>query len=98
MLESLQRLPISFGMALTTRDKCKRVASELVGKESLFVLGKGYAEPIALEGEWKRKEIESARRSRSGERGREIEMVRESGSGRGKRENERGGGATSCHL
>jgi glutamine---fructose-6-phosphate transaminase (isomerizing) len=51
LLESLQRLPISFGMALTTRDKCKRVASELVGKESLFVLGKGYAEPIALEGE-----------------------------------------------
>jgi glutamine---fructose-6-phosphate transaminase (isomerizing) len=55
MLESLQRLPISFGMALTTRDKCKRVASELVGKESLFVLGKGYAEPIALEGEWEGK-------------------------------------------
>jgi glutamine---fructose-6-phosphate transaminase (isomerizing) len=62
MLESLQRLPISFGMALTTRDKCKRVASELVGKESLFVLGKGYAEPIALEGK---------REEREGERDRE---------------------------
>ena len=66
LLESLQRLPISFGMALTTRDKCKRVASELVGKESLFVLGKGYAEPIALEGEWIEKE---KRRCRVGEGG-----------------------------
>jgi glutamine---fructose-6-phosphate transaminase (isomerizing) len=61
MLESLQRLPISFGMALTTRDKCKRVASELVGKESLFVLGKGYAEPIALEGKKEEREGERDR-------------------------------------
>ena len=61
MLESLQRLPISFGMALTTRDKCKRVAGELVGKESLFVLGKGYAEPIALEGKRNRRNRRSER-------------------------------------
>ena len=32
MLESLQRLPISFGMALRTREKCRKVAEELVAK------------------------------------------------------------------
>jgi hypothetical protein len=32
MLESLQRLPISFGMALRTKEKCKKVAEELVKK------------------------------------------------------------------
>ena len=57
LLESLQRLPISFGMALQTRDKCKKIAAELQEKESLFVLGKGYAEPIALEGALKIKEM-----------------------------------------
>ena len=57
MLEALQRLPISFGMGLRSREKCKRVASELVGKEHLFVLGKGYGEPIAYEGALKIKEL-----------------------------------------
>ncbi len=84
LLESLQRLPISFGMGLRTRDKCKwalwpldyillisqqiciiplpcklswiyfdhprQVAKGLMHKKSLFVLGKGYGEPIAYEG------------------------------------------------
>ena len=57
LLESLQRLPISFGMALRTRERCKQVAAELLHKNSLFVLGKGYAEPIAHEGALKIKEI-----------------------------------------
>lgn len=57
LLESLQRMPISFGMALRSRDICKKVAAELKEKESLFVLGKGYAEPIALEGALKIKEM-----------------------------------------
>ena len=57
LLESLQRLPISFGMGLRSRDRCKEIASELVGKQSMFVLGKGYAEPIAMEGALKIKEI-----------------------------------------
>lgn len=57
LLESLQRLPISFGMALGTRDKCKEIAKELVKKESLFVLGKGYGECIAYEGALKIKEL-----------------------------------------
>lgn len=57
LLESLQRMPISFGMGMRSRDKCKKVAEELKSKHSLFVLGKGYAEPIAFEGALKIKEI-----------------------------------------
>lgn len=56
-LESLQRLPISFGMAITSREKCRGIAQQLVAKESMFVLGKGYSEPIAMEGALKIKEI-----------------------------------------
>ena len=33
-------------MALRLREKCKNVAAELKDKTSLFVLGKGYGEPI----------------------------------------------------
>lgn len=72
LVEALQRLPISFGMGLKTRPKCKEIAQvrtipllfcrlilrqELLHKEHLFVLGKGYAEPIAHEGALKIKEI-----------------------------------------
>lgn len=57
MLEALQRLPISFGMALRTRDLCREVAQELLTKKSMFILGKGYAEPIAFEGALKIKEM-----------------------------------------
>lgn len=57
LLESLQRMPISFGMGLRSREKCKKVAKELASKTSLFVLGKGYAEPIAMEGALKIKEM-----------------------------------------
>lgn len=51
LMESLQRLPISFGMAMGSRAKCKEIAEKLQHKHSIFVLGKGYAEPIAFEGE-----------------------------------------------
>ncbi|GMI29630.1 hypothetical protein TeGR_g5262 [Tetraparma gracilis] len=54
--DALMRLPISFGIALQTRDKCKQIASRLVDKEHMFVLGKGYAEPVAYEGALKIKE------------------------------------------
>ncbi len=57
MLDSLQRLPISFGMGLRSRGRCKQVAEELKEKQSLFILGKGYAEPIAMEGALKIKEM-----------------------------------------
>lgn len=39
--ESLMRLPITFGMALKTRDQCKEIAKRLEHKEHCFVLGKG---------------------------------------------------------
>jgi len=55
--ESLMRLPICFGMALKTRDKCKKLAERLNGKEHCFVLGKGYGEPVAMEGALKIKEM-----------------------------------------
>lgn len=57
MIESLQRLPITFGMALRSRDQCKQIAQELKNKNTLFILGKGYAEPIAYEGALKIKEM-----------------------------------------
>lgn len=55
--EALMRLPISFGMALKTRDQCKEVAKRLNTKEHCFVLGKGYGEPVAHEGALKIKEM-----------------------------------------
>jgi glucosamine--fructose-6-phosphate aminotransferase (isomerizing) len=55
--DALMRLPISFGMALKTRDRCKEIAAMLLEKEHCFVLGKGYGEPVALEGALKIKEM-----------------------------------------
>jgi len=57
LFDSLQRLPISFGMAMNTRDKCRAISKELQGKRSMFILGKGLGEPIALEGALKIKEM-----------------------------------------
>lgn len=55
--EALMRLPICFGMALKTRDQCKQIAERLNGKDHCFVLGKGYGEPVAMEGALKIKEM-----------------------------------------
>ena len=55
--DALMRLPISFGMAGNTREQCKKIAKRLVGKEHCFVLGKGFAEPVAYEGSLKIKEM-----------------------------------------
>lgn len=55
--DALMRLPITFGMALKTRDQCKKIAARLQDKEHCFVLGKGYGEPVALEGALKIKEM-----------------------------------------
>ncbi|CAM9615768.1 unnamed protein product, partial [Hapterophycus canaliculatus] len=49
LFEALQRLPISFGMAMRVRQQCKAVAEKLVDKKHIFVLGKGYGEPVAYE-------------------------------------------------
>jgi len=55
--EALMRLPISCGMALKTREQCKKIAESLKDKEHCFVLGKGYGEPVAYEGALKIKEM-----------------------------------------
>jgi len=54
--DALMRLPISFGMALKCRDQCRDIAKRILTKEHCFVLGKGYAEPVAYEGALKLKE------------------------------------------
>jgi glutamine---fructose-6-phosphate transaminase (isomerizing) len=48
--EALMRLPLSVGMALKTRAHCKEIAEKLKNKEHCFVLGKGFGEPVAMEG------------------------------------------------
>ncbi|KAL7439666.1 hypothetical protein ACHAXM_007550 [Skeletonema potamos] len=57
LAESLQRLPITFGMLMRTQSVCKKAAKKLLNKEHCFVLGKGFGEPIAMEGALKLKEI-----------------------------------------
>eukprot|EP00555_Chaetoceros_dichaeta_P005353 CAMPEP_0198269930 /NCGR_PEP_ID=MMETSP1447-20131203/43181_1 /TAXON_ID=420782 /ORGANISM="Chaetoceros dichaeta, Strain CCMP1751" /LENGTH=722 /DNA_ID=CAMNT_0043961725 /DNA_START=72 /DNA_END=2243 /DNA_ORIENTATION=+ len=55
--DALMRLPITFGMAMKTRDACKRVAERLDSTEHCFILGRGYGEPVAYEGALKIKEM-----------------------------------------
>jgi len=57
LIEALHRLPITAGATLRCREQCKQVAAKLMKSEHMFVLGKGYAEPVAHEGALKIKEI-----------------------------------------
>uniref|UniRef100_F0WD17 Glutamine--fructose-6-phosphate aminotransferase [isomerizing] n=1 Tax=Albugo laibachii Nc14 TaxID=890382 RepID=F0WD17_9STRA len=57
LIQSMHRLPIAIGIALRTRQQCEQVAEILMGSEHLFVLGRGYGEPIAYEGALKIKEL-----------------------------------------
>ncbi|CEG48789.1 glutamine-fructose-6-phosphate transaminase [Plasmopara halstedii] len=57
LIQSMHRLPIAIGMALRSREQCVKIADQLVSAEHLFVLGRGYGEPIAYEGALKIKEI-----------------------------------------
>mmetsp|Transcript_3391 Transcript_3391/g.4177 ORF Transcript_3391/g.4177 Transcript_3391/m.4177 type:complete len:719 (+) Transcript_3391:1294-3450(+) len=58
IIKSLQKLSIYCGITLNdTRDICKEIAKEIYNKPDMFVLGKGFAEPIAYEGALKIKEI-----------------------------------------
>lgn len=57
LIQCLHRLPIAIGMALRSREQCARIAEKLERSEHLFVLGRGYGEPIAYEGALKIKEI-----------------------------------------
>ena len=44
-------------MAIKSRTQCKQIAEQLKDKEHCFVLGKGYGEPVAMEGALKIKEM-----------------------------------------
>jgi glucosamine--fructose-6-phosphate aminotransferase (isomerizing) len=57
LLEALHRLPIYSGMALRQNDNIQELAQKLKAKEHMFVLGRGFAEPIAREAALKIKEI-----------------------------------------
>lgn len=57
LIESIHRLPIYAGITLRTRSQCQQIAQSLYKADNMFVLGKGYAEPIAREGALKIKEI-----------------------------------------
>jgi len=62
MVEALHRLPTNIGMTLRSSaliDQIRRIAAEMLstGVKNLFILGKGSAYPIALEGALKIKEI-----------------------------------------
>jgi glucosamine--fructose-6-phosphate aminotransferase (isomerizing) len=57
LVEALHDLPTYTRLALKTRDQMKSIAAKLTTKEHMFILGKGYAEPIAREGALKIKEI-----------------------------------------
>lgn len=55
--QALLKLPGVLRVALGLRGQCKQVAESLRDKEHCFVLGKGYAEPVAYEGALKIKEM-----------------------------------------
>lgn len=56
--DALMRLPITMGITMKTcRKQCKEIAERLKDKEHCFVLGKGFAEPVAYEGALKIKEM-----------------------------------------
>lgn len=57
LVEELHRLSTNIEGALALQERCREVASTLLDAQHLFVLGKGYAEPIAREGALKIKEI-----------------------------------------
>lgn len=57
LLDAVHRLPTFVGMTLRTRPQMRRIAERLKDTQRMFVLGKGYAMPIAMEAALKLKEI-----------------------------------------
>lgn len=58
IVDNLLRLSINFGISLhRVRDQCRKISSDLISSEHLFILGKGLSHSIALEGALKIKEI-----------------------------------------
>lgn len=58
VIEALHRLSTNVGMTIrSVHSRCKEIAQTLKTTEHAFILGKGFAEPIAREGALKIKEI-----------------------------------------
>lgn len=57
LIDSLHRLPIYVGMVLNDNPNIKAIAERIKDKKHMFVLGKGFGEPIAYEAALKIKEI-----------------------------------------
>eukprot|EP00916_Digyalum_oweni_P025286 GHVL01041665.1.p1 GENE.GHVL01041665.1~~GHVL01041665.1.p1 ORF type:complete len:637 (-),score=76.19 GHVL01041665.1:2408-4318(-) len=58
LLDSLHRLPTCVGMTIErTQEKAKIIANKIKDSHSVFVLGKGFGYPAALEGALKIKEL-----------------------------------------
>eukprot|EP00386_Alphamonas_edax_P004847 GDKI01015268.1.p1 GENE.GDKI01015268.1~~GDKI01015268.1.p1 ORF type:complete len:702 (+),score=224.42 GDKI01015268.1:71-2176(+) len=57
LMDAVHRLPVYAGMTLQCKHKCANIAEKIKDADSLFVLGKGFAHPVALEGALKIKEI-----------------------------------------
>ena len=58
LVEALHRLSTNIGMTVNRlRPQCKQVAEQMNNQNHCFILGKGFAEPIAREGSLKIKEI-----------------------------------------
>lgn len=59
LMEAVHRLPIYTGLALKAHPSINKLASELIERnpQHMFILGKGYGEPIAREAALKIKEI-----------------------------------------
>jgi glucosamine--fructose-6-phosphate aminotransferase (isomerizing) len=57
LIDALHRMPIYTGMTLNDRDKIQAIAQKYKDAKHMFVLGKGFSEPIAYEGAQKIKEL-----------------------------------------
>eukprot|EP01053_Blabericola_migrator_P011165 Blabericola_migrator_1__11164@NODE_654_length_7024_cov_118_575104_g466_i1_p2_GENE_NODE_654_length_7024_cov_118_575104_g466_i1NODE_654_length_7024_cov_118_575104_g466_i1_p2_ORF_typecomplete_len360_score32_38SIS/PF01380_22/1_1e25SIS/PF01380_22/1_2e33bactPGI_C/PF10432_9/1_8e03bactPGI_C/PF10432_9/9_9e07SIS_2/PF13580_6/0_4SIS_2/PF13580_6/0_28Hydrolase/PF00702_26/0_0049_NODE_654_length_7024_cov_118_575104_g466_i159436863 len=57
LADAVHRLPIVASQSLGCDSQMKKLANKLVDAKTMFVLGKGYAYPVALEGALKIKEI-----------------------------------------
>jgi glucosamine--fructose-6-phosphate aminotransferase (isomerizing) len=57
LISSLHRLPTYAGMTLKNNPQIQQIAQKIKNVDNLFVLGKGFAAPIAKEGALKIKEI-----------------------------------------
>jgi glucosamine--fructose-6-phosphate aminotransferase (isomerizing) len=57
LVECLSSLPTKIGMTLARNDQIRDLATRLKDKPHMFVLGKGFAEPVAMEAALKIKEV-----------------------------------------